>query len=106
MGSIGATMPTFTEGQIVYLKSGSRPMTVEMIDPGGTIKVVWFSRVDDQLKRETLHFNALEAAEDPKAIEPPDGPVTMPPANDEPKLSTPTVWVDSDGQPIHEEPTT
>ncbi len=89
-------MPTFTEGQIVHLKSGSPPLTVEKMDPGGSVKVVWFSL--GEMHQLVLHADALELAK-------PDEPVPPrpeQPADAEPKLSTPTVWVDADGQPIKE----
>jgi uncharacterized protein YodC (DUF2158 family) len=46
-------------GDVVRLRSGSDPMTVESID-GDSISVVWFGKNPTELYRATIRLDAVE----------------------------------------------
>lgn len=48
----------FSEGCLVYLKSGSPPLTVEWTREDGIISVAWFD--GNELRRDALHPDAIQ----------------------------------------------
>jgi uncharacterized protein YodC (DUF2158 family) len=55
-------MENFKIGDIVYLKGGSLPMTIDDIRPNGKIFVVWY---DDKGEHHTAHPSEALTKENP-----------------------------------------